>query len=276
MIQVEKVKWCMKQIQFKDLLFNTCLLSRVGHQTCKPVMVSVVNYNFIFLQPNANYAQKCYKCQICLIYENLDSAHPFLPPHIYLQIIYSEFFFPSTKMCACQHFWTTMLHKYQNYWLLIQSAVHQWMTSHSICCPPMNDFSFNLLSTNEWLLIQSAVHQWMTSHAICCPPMNDFSCNLLSTNEWLLIQSAVHQWMTSHSICCPPMNDFSFNLLSTNEWLLIQSAVHQWMTSHSICCPPMNDFSCNLLSTNEWLLIQSAVHQWMTSHSKARVQNLPF
>ena len=38
-------------------------------------MVSVVNSNFIFLQPNGNFVQKCYKCQICDIYENLDSAY---------------------------------------------------------------------------------------------------------------------------------------------------------------------------------------------------------
>ena len=47
------------------------------HQTCNPVMVSVVSSNptggnFIFLRHlNANFVQKCQKCQICVIYKNL-------------------------------------------------------------------------------------------------------------------------------------------------------------------------------------------------------------
>ena len=48
------------------------------NQTCKPVMVSVVSSsptggNSIFLRHhNATFVQKCQKCQICVIYENLD------------------------------------------------------------------------------------------------------------------------------------------------------------------------------------------------------------
>ena len=48
------------------------------HQTYKPVKVSVVSSNptggnFIFLRLlDANFAQKWQKCQICVIYENLD------------------------------------------------------------------------------------------------------------------------------------------------------------------------------------------------------------
>ena len=48
------------------------------HQTRKPVMASIVSSsptggNFIFLTHlNANFVQKCQKCQISVIYENLD------------------------------------------------------------------------------------------------------------------------------------------------------------------------------------------------------------
>ena len=59
---------------------HACLAQLDRHQTCKPVMVSVVSSsptggNFIFLRHiNANFIQKCQKCQICVIYENLDSV----------------------------------------------------------------------------------------------------------------------------------------------------------------------------------------------------------
>ena len=58
---------------------HACLAQLDQHQTCKPVMVSVVSSNptggnFIFLRHlDANFVQKCQKCQICVIYENLDS-----------------------------------------------------------------------------------------------------------------------------------------------------------------------------------------------------------
>ena len=48
------------------------------HQTRNPVMVGVMSSNptgdnFIFLRHlDANFVQKCQKCQICFIYENLD------------------------------------------------------------------------------------------------------------------------------------------------------------------------------------------------------------
>ena len=56
---------------------HACLAQLDQHQTCKPVMVSVVSSsptggNFNFLRHvNANFAQKCQKCQICVIYKNL-------------------------------------------------------------------------------------------------------------------------------------------------------------------------------------------------------------
>ena len=56
---------------------HACLAQLDRHQTCKPVMVSVVSSsptggNFTFLrQLNANFGQRCQKCQICVIYENL-------------------------------------------------------------------------------------------------------------------------------------------------------------------------------------------------------------
>ena len=57
---------------------HACLDQLDRHQTCKPVVVSVVSSsptggNFIFLRHlNANFVQKCQKCQICVIYENLE------------------------------------------------------------------------------------------------------------------------------------------------------------------------------------------------------------
>ena len=59
---------------------HACLAQLDGHQTYKPVMVSVVSLsptggNFIFLRHlDANFVQKWQKCQICVIYENLDSV----------------------------------------------------------------------------------------------------------------------------------------------------------------------------------------------------------
>ena len=53
------------------------------YQTCKPVIVSVVSSNptggnFIFLKHlNANFVQKWQKCQICVIYENLEWFNEF-------------------------------------------------------------------------------------------------------------------------------------------------------------------------------------------------------
>ena len=53
MIQVQKVKWCMKQkISYST---HACLAQLDQHQTCKPVMVSAVSSsptggNFIFLR----------------------------------------------------------------------------------------------------------------------------------------------------------------------------------------------------------------------------------
>ena len=100
MIQVQKVKWCMKQFSLK-ISYSThiCLAQLDQHQTCKPVMVSVVSSsptggNFIFFKYtlmlilyknvrnvrfvlftktsiDANFVQKCQKCQICVIYKNL-------------------------------------------------------------------------------------------------------------------------------------------------------------------------------------------------------------
>ena len=57
---------------------HACLAQLDQHKTCNPVMVSVVSSNptggnFIFLRHfDANFVQKCQKCQICVIYENLD------------------------------------------------------------------------------------------------------------------------------------------------------------------------------------------------------------
>ena len=57
---------------------HACLAQLDQHQTYKPVMISVVSLNptgsnFIFLRNlDANFAQKCQKCQICVMYENLE------------------------------------------------------------------------------------------------------------------------------------------------------------------------------------------------------------
>ena len=57
---------------------HACLAQLDRHQTCKAVTVSVVSSsptggNFIFLRHlDANFVQKCQKCQIYVIYENLD------------------------------------------------------------------------------------------------------------------------------------------------------------------------------------------------------------
>ena len=54
---------------------HACLAQLDQHQICKPVMVSVVSSNptggnFIFLRHlDANFIQKCQKCQICVVYE---------------------------------------------------------------------------------------------------------------------------------------------------------------------------------------------------------------
>ena len=61
---------------------HACLAQLDQHQTCKPVMVSVVSSNptggnFIFLRHlDAIFVQKCQKCQICVIYENLEGVAP--------------------------------------------------------------------------------------------------------------------------------------------------------------------------------------------------------
>ena len=58
---------------------DVCLAQLDRHQICKPVMVSVVSSsptggNFIFLRHlNVNFVQKC---QICVIYVNLDYGEP--------------------------------------------------------------------------------------------------------------------------------------------------------------------------------------------------------
>ena len=75
-------KWsgAWNKIQFKDLLFNTCLFSSwiSIRLVNKPVTVSVVSSNptagkFIFLRHlDASFVQKWQKCQICFIYKNLD------------------------------------------------------------------------------------------------------------------------------------------------------------------------------------------------------------
>ena len=49
--QVQKVKWCIKKIQFKIYSTHVWFAELDKHQTSKPVVV---------------------KCQICVIYENLD------------------------------------------------------------------------------------------------------------------------------------------------------------------------------------------------------------
>ena len=57
---------------------HACLTQLDQHQTCKVVMVSVVSSNptgcnFIFLRHlDANFVRKWQKCQICVIYKNLD------------------------------------------------------------------------------------------------------------------------------------------------------------------------------------------------------------
>ena len=57
---------------------HACLAHLDRHQTCKPVMVSVVSRvplesTLFFLRHlNVNFVQKCQKCQICVIYENLE------------------------------------------------------------------------------------------------------------------------------------------------------------------------------------------------------------
>ena len=70
---------------------HVCLVQLERHKACKPVMVSVVSSNptggnFIFLrQLNANFVQKCQKCQNCVIYENHEcsSYHLSLSPQTF-------------------------------------------------------------------------------------------------------------------------------------------------------------------------------------------------
>ena len=64
---------------------HVCLAQLDQHQTCKPVMVSVESSNFtggnfIFWRHlDFNFVQKWQKCQICVIYENLDCGAALLP-----------------------------------------------------------------------------------------------------------------------------------------------------------------------------------------------------
>ena len=66
------------ETKFSLKISYSCLAQLDRYQTCKLVMVSVVSSsptggNFIFLRHlNANFVQKCQKCQICAIYENLE------------------------------------------------------------------------------------------------------------------------------------------------------------------------------------------------------------
>ena len=66
------------KIQFKDLLFNTCLLSwidiRLANQWWSVVSSIPTGGNFIFLRHLFVIVQKCQKYQICDIYENLRCA----------------------------------------------------------------------------------------------------------------------------------------------------------------------------------------------------------
>ena len=80
---------------------HVCLAQLDQHQTCKPVMVSVVSSNptggnFIFLRHlDGNFVQKWQKCQICVIYENLDWYNAESWSDYYLHIIHLSlsFFF---------------------------------------------------------------------------------------------------------------------------------------------------------------------------------------
>ena len=57
---------------------HACLAQLDQHQTCKPMLVSVVSLsptggNFIFVRHiGTNFVQKLQKRQICVIYENLE------------------------------------------------------------------------------------------------------------------------------------------------------------------------------------------------------------
>ena len=56
---------------------HVCLAQLDRHQTCEPVMVSCeFNYHwrqlYLLRHLDANFVQTCQKCQICVIYENLD------------------------------------------------------------------------------------------------------------------------------------------------------------------------------------------------------------
>ena len=67
-------KWsgAWNKLQFKDLLFNTCLLSTVVNHWSSVVSSIPTGGNFIFLRHlDANFVQKSQICQICVIYENL-------------------------------------------------------------------------------------------------------------------------------------------------------------------------------------------------------------
>ena len=61
--------WLFKDLKILKLSTHVCLAQLDRHQTCKPVMVSVLRHLA------ANFVQKWQKCQICVIYENLESVH---------------------------------------------------------------------------------------------------------------------------------------------------------------------------------------------------------
>ena len=72
--------------KFETVNTHACLAQLDPHQTCKPLMVSVVSLSptggsFNFLRHlNANFVQKLQKCQICVIYKNLEWIDSILIP----------------------------------------------------------------------------------------------------------------------------------------------------------------------------------------------------
>ena len=70
---------------------HACLAQLDQHQTCKPVIISVVSSNptggnFIFLRHlDADFVQKWQKCQICVIYENFECIGTM--QHIFIDVL---------------------------------------------------------------------------------------------------------------------------------------------------------------------------------------------
>ena len=135
-----------------------CLAQLDPHQTCKPVMVSVVSSNptggnFNFLRHlDANFVQKWQKCQICVIYVT---------------------WYPETRYCQCSHW---------NIWKGFHTEFHQ-ILNISIKC-------------NSWPLVvkvmakycislnfRPSTMEFSTGHLVLCNHVNLRGCGWLKPDQ---------------------------------------------------------------------------------------------